>query len=426
MEQLETPASTLTPTTFEALVAPIAPLLAEMAPAIDAQAQSRKLFFVPFVRLQIFAIVMRIPSLRQLVTELETSPTAATLGLPAVPFSTLKDGFIRFPIAAFERLFQHLVQTVSWLEVEEVHALGALCLVDGSLFRVLVRMSWAVYKKGKNALRLHLAFDLNRMIPVEFAIGAGTSSERAFLRSIVQAGLTYVADRGYFAFELFDHIQRAQAYFVVRAKENLQYTITKRLSLTGTLPVRWENRSDQRVSLTNDPFHHTYRLITFSVLGTPFLILTNRFDLTTVQVILVYAYRWQVELIFRFIKQGLQGTHLFSHSSQGSRVWFYLLLITALLQLQLKQACVGQVEQEKTRETVPDSVEKDLDSAASQLRSVPPKTENEVPQAPYSFLAAIGSKLKTYWKIGCHWLRRLQNLLAQPFELPIIRALGYD
>ena len=420
MERLDPPELTPSPTTFEALLAPIASLLAEMAPAIDAQAQSRKLFFIPFVRLQIFAIVMRIPSLRQLVTELETSPTAASLNLPIMPFSTLKDGFIRFPVTAFERLFQHLVHTASWLEVEEIKALGPLCLVDGSLFRVLVRMSWAVYKKGKNALRLHLAFDLNHMIPVEFAIGAGTSSERAFLRSIVQAGLTYVADRGYFAFELFDHIQRTQAYFVMRAKENLQYTISESLSLTGAFPARWGNLSDQCVLLSNDPFQHSYRLVTFSVLGIPFLILTNRFDLTTFQVILIYAYRWQVELIFRFLKQGLQGTHLFSHSSQGSQVFFYLLLITALLQLQLKQGCAIQAAKETEKKT----------EGKTEKKTVPDPAETDpkadVPQAPHSFLAAIGAKLKTYWKIGCHWLRRLQNSLAKPFEPPVIRALGYD
>jgi hypothetical protein len=190
MKSLESPASTPTPTTFEALLAPLEAPLTDMAPAIDAQAHSRTLFFVPFVRLLLYALVMRIPSLRQLVTELETSPTAVTLKLPVFPFSTLKDGFTRFPVAAFEQLFRHLVHTLSWVEVEELNALGHLCLVDGSLFRVLVRMSWAVYKKGKNALRLHLAWDLNRMIPLEFALGTGTSSERAFLRSIVQAGLT--------------------------------------------------------------------------------------------------------------------------------------------------------------------------------------------------------------------------------------------
>ena len=89
MEPLESPASTPTPTTFEALLAPIAAPLAEMAPTIDAQAHSRTLFFIPFVRVLLYAIVMRISSLRQLVTELETSPTAAALKLHASVQSVL-------------------------------------------------------------------------------------------------------------------------------------------------------------------------------------------------------------------------------------------------------------------------------------------------------------------------------------------------
>ena len=219
-----------------------------------------------------------------------------------------------------------------------------------------------------------------------------------------------MADRGYFAFALFDHLQRAQAYFVMRAKENLQYTILESLSLTGSFPARWEKLADQRVSLPNDPFQHTYRLVTFSVLGIPVLLLTNRFDLTTFQVLLIYAYRWQVELIFKFLKHTLQGAHLFSQSARGSRVWFYLLLITALLQVHLKQRCALQGAEETEKETHPDSVETEPQAEAT--------------QQPDSFIATIGAKLKIYWKIGCHWLRRLQNLLAQPWEPPVIRALG--
>ena len=156
------------------------------------------------------------------------------------------------------------------------------------------------------------------------------------------------------------------------------------------------------------------------MLGRPFLILTNRFDLTTFQGLLIYAYPWQVELIFRFLKQGLQGTHLFSHSSQGSQVFFYLLLITALPQLQLKQECAIQAAGETREETAEDLTGK---TVPDPIETAP---KPDASQAPYSFIAAIGAQLKTYWKIGCHWLRRLQNLLAQPFEEPIIRALGYD
>ncbi len=56
-------------------------------------------------------------------------------------------------------------------------------------------------------------------------------------------------------------------------------------------------------------------------------LVTNRFDLTTYQVIMLYAYRWQIELFFRFIKRTLNCIHLFSHDCKGIQVQFYLYMI---------------------------------------------------------------------------------------------------
>ena len=43
----------------------------------------------------------------------------------------------------------------------------------------------------------------------------------------------------------------------------------------------------------------------------------------------------------------------------------------------------------------------------------------------YTFIESIGEKLKIYWKISCHWLLKLKNLLAKPFDYKIIQQLGY-
>ena len=137
--------------------------------------------------------------LRKLVTEIETSSQAKDLDIEAVPFSTLKEGFSRFPASAFQTLFISVLAGASLLTIPEVGNLGTLYLIDSSMFPAIITMYWAEYKKTKNAIRLHLAFELNRMIPVEFAIGSGNSNERDFLVSIIKPGITYVADRGYFA-----------------------------------------------------------------------------------------------------------------------------------------------------------------------------------------------------------------------------------
>ncbi len=80
--------------------------------------------------------------------------------------------------------------------------IGLFRVIDGSLFPTLIQMSWSEYRKKKNAFKLHLSFELNRLIPTEFILGSGKSSERAFLESILEAGITYIADRGYASFEI--------------------------------------------------------------------------------------------------------------------------------------------------------------------------------------------------------------------------------
>ncbi len=66
--------------------------------------------------------------------------------------------------------------------------------------------------------------------------------------------------------------------------------------------------TDQRVRLTNAQGRPVYRLVSFYVGQERYLNLTNRLDLSTFQIILLYTYRWQVELIFRFLKRSTLGS----------------------------------------------------------------------------------------------------------------------
>jgi hypothetical protein len=145
-----------------------------------------------------------------------------------------------------------------------------------------------------------------------------------------------------------------------------------------------------------------------------YLLLTNRLDLTTFQVILLYAYRWQVELIFRFLKRSLNGLHLLSHSPEGVTLHFYALLIAALLQLRLKQQCVQQSEPSPAAaQTTP-----------APIAGLMIDPERLAGARGHTFLATVGEKLPRYWKIGKHWLVTLRNYLARPFTPQVARALS--
>jgi len=370
------------------------------------------------VRILVFGIACQVASLRRLVTELRTSSTAAALRLPAPPFSTLKEGFQRFPCSAFALLFSTLLAQVMWLPVPELASLGTLWLVDGSLFPMLATMKWASYQQQHNALRLHLAWELNRMIPVEFTIGTGNSNERSFLASIVQPGISYVADRGYVCFKLFRHITSKGAFFVIRAKSNLRFTPVKALPVADLPNTLFEEVTDTSITLDNDEAAVVYRLIRFTIAKTSFLLLTNRWDLNTFQTILIYAYRWQIELVFRFLKRTMNGLHLFNQSPNGVHICFYALLITALLELRLKQLCLQQQQDQKPELDAPYPTETTHPKKC-------PRGQIRDTSSPTEFIYQIGQQLKKYWKLTCHWLITLKNLLNHPFDDYVIQQLGY-
>jgi hypothetical protein len=333
--------------------------------------------------------------------------------------STFFDAFQRFPVAWFANLLSCLLTAVTWKAIPELEALGKLYCVDGSVFPAVATMLWAEYRSQHKALRLHLCFELNRMIAVQFLVDTGNSNEKKALLQMLEAGVTYIADRGYYSFPLLAAIASAQAFFVFRAKINLVHTPVEWLSVNLPSTVRhlFHHVSDQRVRLTNAEGRPIYRLVSFCVGQERYLILTNRLDLTTFQVILLYAYRWQVELIFRFLKRSLNGLHLLSHSEAGVTIHFYALLIAALLELRLKQQCVHLRAASSTRASRNGVAQ----TAIAGLMIDPQRLAGA---RGHTFLATVGEKLHRYWKISKHWLVALRNYLARPFDWQVIMALG--
>jgi len=406
-------------TTFEEVLAPLTQYLEEQGTQIDKQTDSRKLFFADFTKKLIYAFVMGIPTLRQLITELESSDSCEILGLKLTPFSTMKDGFTRFPAKFFERLYQHVLQNCNWLRIESFDELGIIKLVDGSIFPTLRSMEWASYKKTKKAIRLHLSFELNRMVPVEIMGLKANSSERTFLLSILQQGVTYIADRGYFSFDVAAQIESTKAFFILRIKNNLKIIQRVELNISclkgQTIPLCFKNLTDQLIRFESDKHAKVYRLVSFQVLQSQFMICTNRLDLTTLQIIILYAYRWQIELLFKFIKRTLKGIHLFNNTENGVNIQFYILMITTLLQLRLKQFVT--VLSNKNLENVQS---KNLENVKN-IEQIP----THFGYCPDLWIESLTIPLQIFWKIGCHWIRKLQNFICKPFDFYIIRTLGH-
>jgi hypothetical protein len=405
-------------TTFGELCEPIGPFL-EQHECDHPPHHREALHFADFVKKLVYHFAKDCESGRQLVTDLETAPSE--LELAEVKRSTFFDAFQRFPVVWFANLLAFLLAAMVWRAIPELDALGKLYCVDGSIFPAIASMLWAEYTSSYQAIRLHLCFELNRMIPAHFLVDTGKSNEKKALIKMLEAGVTYIADRGYVSFPLMAVIAAAGAFFIIRAKANLVYQRVERLPVTLPDTVRhiFLHVTDQRVRLTNAKGKPIYRLVSFYVGQERYLILTNRLDLITFQIILLYAYRWQVELIFRFLKRSLNGLHLLSHSREGVTIHFYALLITALLELRLKQKCVAICE--ATQTTGPSSASADDPPAIAGLMVDPSLLAGA---RGSTFLATLGAKLHRYWKISKDWLTALRNFLPQPFTYRVVFALG--
>jgi hypothetical protein len=403
-------------TTFDELLRPLETTLETIEDSRSIH-HREVLSFTDFVRLLIYYFVKAPESGRQLLTD--TLSADSSLGLAIVKHSTFFDAFNRFPVEWFVMLLTVVLTAVIWKAIPELDALGKLYGVDGSLFPALASMLWAEYKTNHAAIRLHLCFELNRMLPVQFIVDAGNSNEKDALRQMLEAGVTYIADRGYVCFQLLADIVKAQVHFVIRMKSNLAYTVTETLPVVLPEVVQhiFRRVSDQRVQLTGAKGNSIYRLVTFWVGTEQYLILTDRLDLTTFQVILLYAYRWQVELVFRFLKRTMNGLHLISTSKAGVTIQFHALLLAALLELRFKQACVATYEASQQRLQEPATETQTIPGLM-----VPPDTLASA--RGQTFLATVGEKLHRYWKISVHWLVHLRNLLAQPFDQRAIRLLA--
>ncbi len=391
-------------TTFDQLLQPLQETLDQLENQ-RTRHHRETLSFRAFVRLLLYYFTASVESGRQLLTD--TLSAAPSLGLEKVKRSTFFDGFNRFPVRYFQILFATLLGTLALPTIPELAMVGRLLCVDGSLFPALATMYWAQYQSGSNALRLHLVFELNRMVAISILVDTGNSNERNALRQMLESGVTYLLDRGYVCFALLAEIAAAGSYFVMRMKSNLNYSVVEKLqvSLPEQLGTLYSAVCDLKVCLSGSKDKPQYRLVCFVFEGTSYRLLTNRWDLSTFEVMLLYSYRWQVELFFRYFKRTLNGLHLLSTSRSGVTIEFYALLITILLQLHLKQRCVSAYEV-VSDSAVPFDVEELLEGSGS------------------TFLATVGQKLQRWWKISVHWLVHLRNYLARSLDGKGLYLLG--
>src|SRR6516162_1545358 len=160
---------------------------------------------------------------------------------------------------------------------------------------------------------------------------------------IPEPGAIYVMDRGYLDFERLHVLHQAGAFFVTRAKSNLDARRLYSAPTDRTTGII----CDQTIALNGYYSQQHYpdyrRRIRFrDADGSKTLVfLSNQFALPATTICALYKARWQVELFFKWVKQHLRIKRFYGTSENAvkSQIWIavsvYLLVAIVRRRLNL-------------------------------------------------------------------------------------------
>jgi hypothetical protein len=188
---------------------------------------------------------------------------------------------------------------------------------------------WARFRKNVGAVKAHTLLDLRGNIPCWVHVTPGEIHDVNILDQLpIEPGSFYILDRGYLDFARLHAITTQAAFFITRTKNNTRYRRIYSQPVDRTLGLR----CDQTVRLVNFYAQRDYpdklRLVKFvdPETGKRFVFLTNNFAIPAMTVAELYRCRWQVELLFRWLKQHLRIKAFYGTSENAvlTQIWIAL------------------------------------------------------------------------------------------------------
>jgi hypothetical protein len=197
-----------------------------------------------------------------------------------------------------------------------------LCM---SIFR------WAEFRSTKSGIKIHTQIDIATEIPVFYRITNAKVHDVNSMDWFTYEPLAcYIFDRGYFDLARLYRINASEAFFIIREKGKPLYEI-----VSGESILDGEDNvlKDQSIRFTKkgnkEKYPGTIRRIVYYApeLHRSFTYYTNNFYLCAKDIALLYKYRWQVELFFKWIKQHLQVKRFWGESENAVRIQIHVAII---------------------------------------------------------------------------------------------------
>jgi len=303
--------------------------------------------------IMLFAVIKRLDSLREI--------TAATypeirkfnhLGMTSLPRrSTLSDANARRPDIVFEAVYRDLYKTYKdelsadsrkrqvpkWLNRLQIMDSTTISLFSNLIFKGVGRHPKTGKKKG--GIKVHTIIHANEEVPSDIQFTSAASHDSFMLKpSHYGKGDILAVDRAYIDYEKFEEMSQNGVIYVTKMKKNLKYGIEDEafvMNTDGLMKYKIQNVTFEKHVKDGDDIIHRARIVTYVDIKKSkaklVSLLTNDMSMEAEEIVEIYRKRWEIELIFKQLKQNFPLKYFYGESSNAIKIQIWVTLIANLL-----------------------------------------------------------------------------------------------
>lgn len=251
--------------------------------------------------------------------------------------STLSDANKRRPVAVFAETFGRVASQLDRQTRRDGTAM--LRLIDSTPIPLGKLCAWAKSNGRIRGMKMHVVYDPKADYPRILDITDANVNDAQIGRRIkIEAGATYVFDKGYCHYGWWSAIAAAPSHFVTRPKTNMGLELVCErpvamsqgdgFTILDDSEVRFASKGDSKLPI------RLRRLRLERETGDAITLLTNDLERSAVEIGALYKGRWQIELLFRWIKQHLKIRKFLGNNDNAIRLQLFAAMIAfALLRI---------------------------------------------------------------------------------------------
>ena len=270
------------------------------------------------------------------------------LGIDSAPArSTLAYANAHRPWQIYESLFYVLLDRCKELAPKRrLKFKNALLSLDSTVIDLCANVfDWAKFRTTKGGIKVHMLLDNQGLLPSYALITEAKASDIRPAREMTfSPGTIVVFDRGYNDFLWFVTLTLQGVWFVTRMKDGTRYRVVERRAVPRNGNVLRDEVIELDVNLKpygvelDSPVFFRRIVVRVPDRDEPMVFLTNHLQFAASTIAAIYKERWQIELLFKALKQNLRIKTFVGTSSNALhiQIWTALIAMLILRFLQLK------------------------------------------------------------------------------------------